>query len=201
MRYTFTKKPAKVAAAASKDLSRPALTAAWYDPEAGELRATDSYIAVRMPVEPDPGDVAGWIGADALERSRKRDGGGIASNGAVRVYDTMGVAGERTAGEVDRLEVASFPRPDLGDAPKLVDLWPADGDGFTVGINAGFLKRLSDALGADNEHVVLTFQSDEAGRPNPLKAIIVRTQAPVVERADGCSGVGAPVGLIMPVRV
>lgn len=201
MRYTFTKRPAKVAAAASRDESRPALTAAWLDTSAGELRATDSYIAVRMPVSLDAGDADGWITADTLERSRKRDGGGIAANGAATVYTSLPSNSEPTAEDVDRLEVARFPRPNLGTPPKLEQLWPEDRDGFTVGINAGFLKRLADSLGAEDSVVHLTFAEDSAGRPNPLRAILVRTSSRASERGDGLAGLAAPEGLIMPVRV
>lgn len=201
MRYTFTTKPPKVAAAASKDESRPALTAAWLDTEAGELRATDSYIAVRMPVAVDTADVDGWVTADTLERSRKRDGGGIYCNGYATVYTKPYDGGEPTADSSDRLTVATYPRPDLGTPPNLPQLWPTADDGFTVGINAGFLKRLADALGATDGVVHLTFTADDAGAPNPLRAIRVRTPGAAVDRDDGRSGLSRPEGLIMPVRV
>lgn len=201
MRYTFTSEPAKVSAAAAKDPSRPALCQAWFDADAGELRATDSYIAVRMPVSPDPGDTSGWLDVETLERSRKRDGGGIACNGSAVVYDTCGVAGMREPDEVERLKVATYDRPDVGTPPNLEQLWPEDRHGFTVGLNAGFLKRLADALGSTDGRVELTFQEDSQGRPNPLRAILVRTSSRETERADGCSGLAAPEGLIMPVRV
>lgn len=200
MRYTFTKRPAKVAAAASKDESRPALTGAWLDTAAGELRATDSYIAVRMPVEIDTGDTDGWLSADTLARSCKRDGGGIAANGSAAVYTVPAGCGAPSPNDIDALTVASFPRPDLGTAPNLPQLWPVERDGFTVGLNAGFLKRLADALGADDSVVRLTFQQDEAGRPNPLRPIIVTTGKSSPDRYDGRTGVAAPEGLIMPVR-
>lgn len=201
MRYTFTRKAPKVSAAAAKDPSRPALTAAWYDVEAGELRATDSYIAVRMPVSPDPGDASGWVGVDALERSRKRDGGGISTAGDVAVYDTLGVKGERGQDEVVRLTVATFPRPDLGTAPNLPQLWPAERGSFRIGLNAAYLKRLADALGSDDGRVILTFQDDESGRPNPMRAIVVTTWDAAGERDDGCAGLSSPEGLCMPIRV
>lgn len=200
MRYTFTKKPAKVAAAASRDESRPKLTAAWLDTAAGELRATDSYIAVRMPVEIDAGDTDGWITADALERSRKRDGGGIAANGAAAVYDAPAGGETYSPAGIEQATVASFPRPDLGTPPKLEQLWPEDRDGFTVGLNAGFLKRLADALGSADGVVHLTFAADNQDRPNPLRAILVRVPGSSGERGDGRTGLAAPEGLIMPVR-
>jgi len=201
MRYTFTSRPPKVAAAASKDQSRPALTGAWLDTAAGELRATDSYIAVRMPVEIDAGDADGWITADTLERSRKRDGGGIAANGSATVYTVPAGGGEPAPEAFDRLTVATFPRPNLGTPPNLPRLWPADDSGFTVGINAGFLKRAADAIGSSDGVVYLTFQSDAEGRPNPLRPIIVRAPGAARERTDGRSGFGRPEAIVMPVRV
>lgn len=201
MRYTFTSKPAKVSAAASRDYSRPALTYVHFDADRGELRATDSYIAVRMPVTPDPGDVSGWISPDALERSRKRDAGAITANGASLVYQAPTGNGEPSPEWIDRTAVATFPRPEHGTPPNLEQLWPEDRDGFTVGINAGFLKRLADALGAKDSVVHLTFQEDSSARPNPLRAILVRTADRGDTRPDGCTGLAHPEGLIMPVRV
>lgn len=201
MRYTFTKRPAKVAAATSKDASRPKLAAVWFDADAGELQATDSYIAARMPVSPDYGDSSGWVPADALERSRKTDAGGLGLNGAAIAYGPADSPDPLEPEVISRLGVASFPRPDLGEPVNLERLWPQDRHGFTVGINAGFLKRLADAIGAADGVVHLTFQEDSSARPDPLRAILVRTSSLETERADGCSGLAAPEGLIMPVRV
>lgn len=201
MRYTFTSKPAKVAAAASKDEARPALTGAWLDTEAGELRATDSYIAVRMPVSIDAGDADGWLTADALERSRKRDGGGIAACGRADVFTLVNGVDEPGTEYVEAHTVASYPRPNLGTPPNLPQLWPVDDSGFTVGINAGFLKRAADAVGSSDGVVYLTFQKDEAGNPNPLRPIIVRTPGAALERPDGRHGLARPEAIVMPVRV
>lgn len=201
MRYTFTKRPAKVAAAASRDAARPALEHVYFDADAGELRATDSYIAARMPVSPDHGDSSGWVTVEALERSRKRDAGGLALNGSATVYLAPPGLEPVEPEVVAARTVASYPRNYDGTPPKLAELWPEDRDGFTVGINAGFLKRLADALGAEDSVVHLTFAEDQHGRPNPLRAILVRTKDRATERGDGCSGLAAPEGLIMPVRV
>jgi len=201
MRYTFTPKPPKVAAATSTNASRPALTGAWLDTEAGELRATDSYIAVRMPVSIDSGDADGWVTADTLERSRKRDGGGIACNGSASVY-TLPYGGEEPSVEAtEALTVGTFPRPNLGQNPNLPSLWPVERDGFTVGINAGFLKRLAEALGAKDDVVHLTFQQGDDYGSNPLRAILVTTPDGSTERGDGRTGLAHPEGLIMPVGV
>lgn len=201
MRYTFTSKPPKVAAAASKDQTRPALTGAWLDTAAGELRVTDSYIAARVPVSIDGGDVDGWVTVDTLERSRKRDGGGISCNGSAAVYTWSGGEPEPSVETAEALEVARFPRPNLGTPPNLPQLWPADDSGFTVGLNAGFLKRAADAIGSTDGVVYLTFQSDEEGRPNPLRPIIVRAPGAALERTDGRHGFGRPEAIVMPVRV
>lgn len=201
MRYTFTTKVPKVSAAASRDDTRPALTGAWLDTAAGEVRATDSYIAVRMPVAIDTGDADGWLTADALERSRKRDGGAIAANGSASVYTWRSPEPEPNVETTEALTVATFPRPNLGTPPNLPQLWPADDSGFTVGLNAGFLKRAADAIGSSDGVVYLTFQSDAEGKPNPLRPIIVRTAGAAVERSDGRSGLSRPEALVMPVRV
>ena len=201
MRYTFTKKAPKVSAAAAKNSARPALEAAWFDADAGELRVTDSYIACRMPVSVDPGDATGWISLDALDRSIKRDAGGLAANGTAAVYEVPAGDYVPDADYIERRTVATFPRVDAGQAPNLPQLWPVDRDGFTVGVNAGFLKRLADSIGAADGVVQLTFQSDDAGRPNPLRPIIVRGMNPNEVRSDELHGLAAPEGLLMPVRV
>ena len=201
MRFTFTQKTPKVSAACSKDLVRPALTAAWLDTAAGELRATDSYIALRMPVTVDPDDTDGWIGADALDRAVKRDGGGVSANGACIVWDAEPGDYDAPAATVAARTVATFPRCDYGQAVNLPQLWPGDRDGFTVGLNAGFLKRLADAMGAGDAGVRLTFQRCDDGTPDPLRPIIVRPMSAPDERSDGLEGVPAPEGLLMPVRL
>lgn len=201
MRYSFTTKPAKVSAAASRDYSRPALTHVYFDSERGELRATDSYIAVRMPVSPDPGDTTGWVSTDTLERSRKRDAGAVSLNGQATVYEVLPSGAMPEPEDIERRRIADFPRPEPGQPAKLEQLWPVDRDGFTVGLNASFLKRLADALGAADGVVHLTFAEDSHARPDPLRAILVRTADRSTERGDGCSGLAAPEGLIMPVRV
>lgn len=201
MRYTFTKRPPKVVAAASKDDTRPALCRVWFDADAGELRVTDSYIAARVPVSPDAGDTSGWLEPETLERSRKRDAGAIACNGSAIVYEAPYGDAEPDAEYIDRMARARYARPEGIDPPKLEQLWPVDRHGFTVGINAGFLKRLADALGAEDSVVELTFTDGPDGRPNPLRAILVRTKDHNENRGDGLRGVPAPEGLLMPVRV
>jgi hypothetical protein len=201
MRYAHNNKPPKVETAASADKTRPALTAVWYDTDTAELRATDSYIAVRVPVEVGTGEESGWVSPEALKASRKRDSGGLRCSGAVEVMPSY------WDGDADGPALVTFAREDYGQAPKLPQLWPAHDGLFTVGLNAGFLKRLADALGAEDSVVTLTFQgtlegsAEEPTKLNPLRPIIVRPNKGYTAREDMPGAVNRPEGLLMPVRV
>lgn len=201
MKYAYHTKPPKVEAAASTDQSRPALASVWFDVDRAELQATDSYIAARIPVEVGLGEVSGFVQPAALKASRKRDASGLHINGAV---DVMPAGWD---GDGDIAPLVSFPREDRGQFPKIDQLWPTGDYVFTVGINAKFLARLADALGAEDGAVTLRFQAgtDKDGKPlgdpNPLRPILVTPNRGSTDREAPPLGIGRAEGLIMPVRV
>jgi len=197
MRYSFNSKPPKVKAACSSDASRPVLTYAYLDAERAELQATDSYIAVRVPVELEPGDASGFVPCEALERSRKRDAGSLRLNGSADVM------GEYQAADSPEPPLASFARPDLGQFPNLPALWPETPVSFRVGINAKFLLQVAEALGAEDTAVTLEFHGygPDGHTPNPLRAIVVQPHRGTTGREDPVLGIKQAEGLLMPIRV
>lgn len=201
MRYAHNTKPPKVEAAASTDQSRPVLAAVYLDAERAELQVTDSYIAARVPVEVGADEVSGFITPEAVKLSRKRDAGGIRVNGSVQVMP-YGWDGDA---EVEPL--VTFPREDRGQVPNYEQLWPVNPPVFRVGLNAGFLKRLADALGAEDGAVEIAFPAFAgpdgtlSTEPNPLRPMVVRPLKGATEREHIPGAVDRAEGLIMPVRL
>lgn len=200
MRYSYHAKPPKLEAACSTDQSRPALASVYFDAERAELQASDSYIAARVPVEVGLGETTGFLPVEAVKASRKRDAGGMYCNGAAEVMPAY------WNGDAEAPAVVSFPRPDAGQFPKLEQLWPTGEPAFTVGINAGFLKRLAEALGAEDTAVSLSFVSrkndagEPTGEPDPLRPIIVRPLRGTDSREAPFGGLERAEGLCMPIR-
>lgn len=201
MRYAHNRKPPKVEAAASSDQTRPALSAAWFDSIRAELQVTDSYIAARVPVAVEADEESGFVQVEALKASRKRDAGGLHINEAVEVMPAC------WDGDAAIAPIVSFPREDRGQFPNLEQLWPAGEPAFVVGVNAGFLKRLADALGADDGVVELRFQprrtseGNAMSEPDPLRPIVVRPKNGADSREASSGGLERAEGLLMPVRV
>jgi hypothetical protein len=166
----------------SKDKQRPVLTHLYLRivkgrgksaKPVGTLEATDSYRAVRLPVTLDDGDTEGFIPADVYKAARKL-GGWIQANDSLVTADGT-----------------TYPRPALGQWPKLEQLWPAETAELEVGLNALFLWELAQALGS--EQVRLRFMPTEDGDPDNGRAILVEPL-----RGDGVAG---GQGLLMPIKL
>lgn len=143
-----TRKAPEIERAASSDESRPVLCHAYLNVEDGTLEATDSYMAVIVPVEIEDGDTSGPIPRDALKAQRKaskRYPASLSVNGDVALRDTY----EGTE--------QTWKRPDVGQWPNLRKITPDDLSGFRIGLNAAKLLDLAKALGSDGE-VTLEFR-------------------------------------------
>lgn len=170
----------KLEKVASKDKSRPVLTHAFLRIEEGDsgrkgwLEATDSYKLARIPVEVEADDKEGFVPVSALKAAREAKTFEVAVNGDV--------VAEVEGGQL------TLTQPKTGTFPDVPSILPKEKIAFEVGINATFLKDLTDAIGAQ-ENVRLSFVADDDGKPNPLKPIQV-----------GILGNDA-IGLLMPVRL
>ena len=182
-------KGAKVEKVASKDRSRPVLAHLFVregdEPGSGTLEATDSYALVRVPVELDEGDTAGFVTSATLTEARKGAVGGeveLTVNGSVS-YRT------KEGGEV------SATRPEPGKFPDTAQLFPSELSTFEVGLNPKLLLGLAEAMGSA-DRVKLTFArksgSSVACDSDPLRPILVE---PLTGGVDGANGI------LMPVRV
>lgn len=201
MRYSYNNRPPKVEQAASKDAARPVLAHIYFDAERGELQATDSYILARVPVEVGLDETSGFLPVDAVKASRKREAGGLHCNGSIDVMPAY------WDNDSDSPALQSFPRLEVGQWPHVDQLWPAGEPVFSVGINAGFLKRLAEALGAEDTAVTLSFvgkrdaDGNATSEPDALRPIIVSPHRGATERQEPALGVKRAEGLIMPVRL
>lgn len=179
--------------AASKDKARPALSEPWLEisPDGtGTLYATDSYIAVAIPVELDAGDTPGTVPQAALKAARSRKGG---------LPPEVMLDSQATA--VGRDGTSTVARPDLGGTPDVSRFFvdglddPDPNDHIlSIGIDAEKLAAVSKALGASNG-IRLTIALDEAGRTT-LKPLRVD---PLADR--GHTVTDGAKGLVMPIKL
>ena len=136
--------------------------------------ACDGKMIAIVPVEIDEGDEVGWMSPDALKLARKVNPRGL---------DTIRIM---LNGNQELPGGSTVKRPSFDDVhpPKMMQILlnAHRGRTFQVGINAGMLKQLSEALGT--EELILEFGS-------PDEAILVKP----VHREDGVRGV------LMPVRI
>jgi hypothetical protein len=136
--------------------------------------ACDGKMIAIVPVEIDEGDEVGWMTPDALKQARKANPRGL---------DTIRII---LNGQQELQDGSTVKRPSFDEVrpPKMVQilLKAHRGRTFRVGINAGMLKSLSEALGTDE--LILEF-----GSPN--EAILVRP----VHQEEGVRGVLMPVRL------
>jgi hypothetical protein len=135
-------------------------------------RATNGKLLAIVPITSEKDDTPGWMTPEALKQARKSSSAGLESlrielNGAQALPD----------GTI-------LERPDTGHPPKIFRLLRQAHSGrvFKIGLNAAYLRTLSDALGS--EELIL-----ECGLPN--QAVLVRA----VHESNGA------IGLIMPVRI
>ena len=155
---------AKVEKVASRDLSRPVLCALHLriseDRKIAHLEATDSYKAVRVPVEIEDQDEAGLVSVDAIAAARRVKGP------AAQIVLCNGDLGVPLAGQ-------RFTRPE-GEFPNLPQLWPEPAalSSFEIGLNAKFLYELAQGLGSDT--VRIRFHASPDGSLSPLRPMFVR---------------------------
>lgn len=160
--------------ACGKDASRPMLHDPWLEisPDGeGTLYATDSYVAVRIPVGLDSGDTPGVVPVGVLKAARQGPMKHVLLNG-----DATAIGKDGTV---------SAPRPDDHDPPNLAQLFPEYPEtSVSFAINADNLVKIAKALGADLG-VRITFNPHK-----PLGPIHVQPLA-------GARG----EGLVMPIRL
>jgi DNA polymerase III sliding clamp (beta) subunit (PCNA family) len=161
----------KLEKAVSNDPTRTNLTNVYVTNH--HAQATNGHILAIVPIKKEKDDTPGWLTTDALKLARKMlpkgvDNIQITLNGYQILPDRTTLA--RPNGELS--------------PPKLFRILRQahSNRSFKVGINASYLKELSEAIGA--EEIALEF-----GKPD--SAILVRP----VHGNDGA------VGLIMPVRL
>jgi len=134
----------------------------------------DGKMIAIVPVEFEEGDEAGWLTPDALKLARRVNPKGL---------DTIRIILNDSQ---DLPDGSTVKRPNFDEIhpPKMLQilLKAHRGRTFRVGINAGMLKSLSEALGT--EELILEFGS-------PDEAILVRP----VHTEEGVRGVLMPVRL------
>jgi len=164
----------KLEKVASRDATRPVLTHAFLrvDGERATLEACDSYKLARIPVELEAGDEEGFVPVEALTTARKARAESVSVNGSVDIPGGP-----------------SFPRPELGQFPNAVQLFPDGEVAFAVGVNAKFLHELAQGLGSETVRLEFVKVGDE---PSALRPIVVRPIGGDAPEADG---------LLMPVRL
>lgn len=177
-----------------KDKSRPVFQIVHLDIEHSEVRATDSYMAARFPVQLDEGDTDGPIPVEALKSSRKSPFSflkktSIRANSHVEVVAGTGEDASAPYVTLPR-ETSAYQYPDLDR------LWPGEGDlnAFRVAIDATKLIALAKAIGAagKNQGVVLQFFNSPNGDPSALRSILV---TPLGGDDD------SPSAILMPIRL
>lgn len=186
----------------SKDQSRPVLTRLYLritgegDERQGWLEGTDSYKLLRLPVDIDEDDTEGFIPIDAITTARKLKADTMACNGSVRVVGADGVTAE-------------YDRPADGqwvNADSLLDVEPAQIDGYRWKIGLSPLLLLDLAMGMGAETVTLEFTATRPApgpdggnvsfAPSNLRPIQVRPQ----NMLRGADRNDDTIGLLMPVR-
>lgn len=180
IRLPKTGKPSK---AVSKDKTRPVLLDAnlrKLDDYTFQVEATNSYIAVRVPVEVEGRPEPGPIPIKALSEWEKDERREMAAVDGMFMLDDARVTYDR------RLPLD----PEVSSFPKVNALWPAEpARPLRLRISAKLLKAVADALGQD--HVCLTLDLD-AALPNG------GYEKPV--RVTALSEIIAADGLLMPIK-
>lgn len=174
----------------SKDDSRPTLRCAYLDVDRQVLEATDSYRLASIAVEIEEDDVSGLVPAEALAALKKATKRGYPEP-SLHCWKQVVVLRDERQGI--RQE---WTRPE-GQFPNIPSLIPSEDvrHEFRVGLNAKMLADLAAGLGSEKDTVVLQFVQGAGNDPNPHRPILVS----VPGHTDPESG--APVGLLMPVKV
>lgn len=173
--------------AASKDAARPVLQWVYLDAEKSEVRVTDSYRAVRYPVELDPGDTSGPIPVEALKASRKPPlkslSTSIRCNGNVEVRHGFGADASEPYLTIPRDQTpGTFPNIDQLE-------WDNSG-GTEFALNAKLLYDLARAMGSETVRIRLHADSPQ------LKPFAV---TPMETR--GGTEATDPKAIMMPIRI
>lgn len=175
----------KILAACSKDKAKPGLTHPYFNAELGEIQASDSYIAVRLPVEPEKGDASGWLVVDKVKEAIASRAASLSAKKSAHAKLT-------------------------GKFPNLQSLWPTEeqiDNGFRIGFSPELLKSMIaaiDALGSGGSYTVgeLIFPAySEPRAPHALRPMLFRVRGGDL-RTDGPDGsVEQPEALLMPIRL
>lgn len=155
--------------AVSTDPTRECLNNIWTSTR--HAFATDGKILAAVPISTNKEDSSGWLTPEALKLARR------ASKGLDTITITLN-------GQMILPGGVTLPRPKENRFPTIFHLLrKAHQDNrYRIGINAGYLKDLADALGS--EELIL-----ECG--NPTEAVMVHP----LKKEEGT------VGLIMPIRL
>lgn len=182
-----TRKAPEVERATAPALAgRPILSNVHLNAEKGTLEATDSYMAVVIPVEVEEGDESGLIPPNALKAQRKAS---KRSNASLRVNGDIHLSSpEREQSWVKPTEGQFFPDLEL--------ITPDEWSSFRIRLDPEKLLNLAKALGAD--HTVTLEFALQRGKvegegtgfyPSNLRPIRVT------------SGLENAYGILMPVRI
>jgi len=160
----------KIEKCASTDESRPNLNNIYISRR--HAMSTNGRILAIVPVQVQEDDEIGWLSPDALKHARK-----VSAKGLESIQIVLNGAQILPDGTI-------MSRPEGENPPHTFRILKDAHSNrkYRIGINASYLKDLSDALG--NDELIL-----EVGDPN--SAILVRP----VHSESG------PIGLIMPIRL
>jgi len=165
---------------ASEDITREDICDPYFDASADKIVATNGAALVTVPAKAEA-ERSGYIACEAFPESRK-----VAKKAklAEMTFTAVGAA-DRGRRFVPWRHVVPSIRP-------------GDEGTVTIGLDAALLKKLADALGANDGRVVLTIQLPEKGR-QMLDAIVVQ---PLPDRTpmsySAYSDETAPLGILMP---
>ena len=168
----------------SPDTTREHLCKAYLDTEKKRLVATDGHMMAVVPVIVEEGDVSGFVTADAIKTARK-----VKVNPEVSIHCNGALAIDNGP---------TFARPTDGQFPPYEQVMPeyrqGDAGTITIGLNAGYLHDLMQALGSPKSGIVSLTIPVKVGEDGKLDAGL----EPIVV---GTSNAGGAVGVLMPARV
>jgi DNA polymerase III sliding clamp (beta) subunit (PCNA family) len=162
---------------ASQDSTRPAIGAPYLDIDekrTAHIISTNGAALVKIPVEIEGEDCAGYLPAVALKEARK----------LARKADPINLS---CNGSAKLLNGATYPRESRETFPNWRQVWPKEEGKITLALDARLLYELAQALGT--EGVVLTFNP---GEPISVRATATNGVKPASVEARG---------VIMPIRI
>lgn len=178
-------KHSKIEECVSHDPTRAVLHNVHLDVEAKSLVATNGHMIAIVPVEPEEGDVTGYVTPEALKAARE---GGKFHEPSISCNSSLALPDGR-----------SFPRPkaeDIGNYPNYKQVIPeADRQvAFTVRLNAEYLYSIAKAI-SDGKNTVVTLEfAEHIRRAHPDGTFTEHPQPIVVKGAGG-------KGVLMPCRM